>query len=130
MPPLLEDEELLLEDEDDEEEELLEDDDELLDDELLLELELEPLASVTTEFAGIAYENAPPLTATGVCTSSDCVAEVTKGVTEVSVRPWRLKVWLTERVVLFATTIAKRLLARSLNAVIPIGLVLAVTSTR
>lgn len=56
MPPPLEDDELLdelellLEDEEDElldEEELEEDEEELLD-------ELEPLANVTTEFAGIA----------------------------------------------------------------------------
>lgn len=119
MPPL-EDEELEL---------LLEDDDELLD-ELELLLELDPLAKVTTEFAGTAYMKALLLTATGVCASSDCVLEVTNGVTDESVIPWRLNVWLTVMVVLFATTIANRSLSKSLNAVTPIGLVLAVTSTR
>ena len=70
MPPPLEDEELEL---------LLEDDEELLEELelLLLPLELDPLANVTTEFAGTAYVNAPLLTATGVCTSNDCVLDVT-----------------------------------------------------
>jgi len=79
MPPLLEDEELelllLLEEEEDE---LLDDDElELLLEELeLLLLELDPLANVTTEYAGTAYVNALLLTATGACASKDCVAEV------------------------------------------------------
>jgi hypothetical protein len=55
---------------------LLEEEEELPEDELLL-LELEPLAKVTTEFAGTAYVNTPLLTATGVCASNDCVLDVT-----------------------------------------------------
>ena len=86
---------------------LLEEEDEEPPEELELLLLLEPV-NVTIEYAGTAYVNAPLLTATSVWSSSVCVADVTTGVTDESVRPWRLNVWLTARVVLFAATIAKR----------------------
>lgn len=58
------------------------------------------------------------------------MADVTTGVSDESVTPWRLNVCATGNVVLFTATIAKRPLAASLNAVMPMGLLLPVTSTR
>ena len=117
--------------EDDEVPPLLEDD-ELLDDEELPE-ELEPLlepVNVTIEFAGTVYVNAPLLTATEICVSRVCVAEVMTGVTDESVTPWRVNVWFTASVVLLAATIAMLPLARFLNAVMPIGPLFVDTSMR
>lgn len=75
----LEDEELLLEDELEllllDEEELLDEDELEEEDEELLD-EVEPLANVTIELAGIEYANALLTTGTGGCASSVFVAEV------------------------------------------------------